>query len=142
MIPFDNIPNDLRSSLFFAEISVNGSVPTISSNNEPTPPLISCDGAVTSITFPELSGVWDIELDNDYYNATEREIVQWLQSSFDSTFNTQQIGSAVNIGNIDTGNHRFKLIPVHSTSFQSPTDNTTFTVADDGSLTFCLSPAI
>lgn len=104
------------------------------------PPLIiSCDGASDSTTFPELSGVWDIELDGDYYDATEREIVQWLQSSFDSTFNTQQIGSAVTIKNIDTGSHRFRLVPVHSTSFQAPANNITFIEHENGSLTFCLN---
>lgn len=107
-----------------------------------TPPLISCEGAVTSIVFPELSGVWDIELDGSYYDAAEREIVFWLQSAWDATFNTQKTGSVVNIANIDTGDHRFKLIPVHSTSFQTPTGNITFIEHEDGSLTFCLSPAI
>ena len=142
MIPFDNIPNDLRSSLFFAEISINGNTPVVSSNTDPIPPLISCEGAVTSITFPELSGVWDIQLDGQYYDAAEREIVQWLQNSFNSTCNNHKVGTVVNISNIDTDNHRFKLIPVQSASYQDPTGNTTFMEHEDGSLTFCLSPSI
>jgi hypothetical protein len=39
------------------------------------PREISCDGAVTSIVFPELSGVWDIELDGSYYDAAERDCI-------------------------------------------------------------------
>lgn len=139
---FNNIPDQLRTPLFFGEVSINGNTPVGSSNTEPNPPLISCEGAVTSIVFPELSGIWDIELDGSYYDAAEREIVFWLQSAWDTTFNTQKTGSVVNIANIDTGNHRFKLIPVHSTSFQTPTGNITFMEHEDGSLTFCLSPSI
>jgi len=139
---FNNIPDQLRTPLFFGEVSINGNTPVVSSNTVPNPPLISCDGAVTSITFPELSGVWDIQLDGQYYDAAEIEIVQWLQNSFNSTFNTHKVGNVVNISNIDTDNHRFKLIPVQSASYQDPTGNTTFTEHEDGSLTFCLSPAI
>jgi hypothetical protein len=47
------------------------------------------------------------------------------------------------IQSTDTSNHRIKLEPISGTSFTANTeDNPTFMEHEDGSLTFCLSPAI
>lgn len=50
---FNDIPNQLRTPLFFCEVSINGNTPVVSSNTEPTPPLISCAGATNSVVFEE-----------------------------------------------------------------------------------------
>lgn len=50
---FNNIPDQLRTPLFFGEVSINGNTPVLSSNTDPNPPLISCDGATNSIVFAE-----------------------------------------------------------------------------------------
>ncbi|MEG2273665.1 MAG: hypothetical protein RSC05_15475 [Acinetobacter sp.] len=50
---FNDIPNQLRTPLFFGEVSINGNTPDVASNNDPAPPLISCDGATNSVVFEE-----------------------------------------------------------------------------------------
>jgi len=142
MIPFDNIPNDLRSSLFFAEISVNGSVPTISSNNDPTPPLISCTGATSIMSFSQIAGVWSIYVD-DFETPVATGNIGAALSQFLELYSGKLTGDydgVMFIQNIDNIPHRIKLVPESATSFTANTeDNPTFLVHEDGSLTFCLA---
>ena len=142
MIPFDNIPNDLRSSLFFAEISVNGSVPTISSNSEPAPPLISCTGATSIMSFSQIAGVWSIYVD-DFETPTVSGNIGPALSQLLELYSGKLTGDydgVMFIQNIDNIPHRLKFVPISATSFTANVeDNPTFIVHDDGSLTFCLA---
>ncbi|ENX00875.1 hypothetical protein F900_01859 [Acinetobacter modestus] len=142
MIPFDNIPNNLRSSLFFSEISVNGSVPTVQSNNDPAPPLISCDGATNSMSFSQIAGVWSIYVD-DFETPVATGNIGPALSQVLTAYSGKLIGDydgVMYIQSTDTSNHRIKLEPISGTSFTANTeDNPTFLEYEDGSLTFCLS---
>lgn len=80
---FNDIPNQLRAPLFFSEISVNGSVPTVQSNNDPAPPLISCAGATASFVATTDLGNRTIEVSVnggsfvDIYAAQELSVLHY-----------------------------------------------------------------
>lgn len=104
----------------------------------PTPPEISCDGAIPYITFGILDGIWDIQINDDLYDTTGRTVAQFLQQTFDGILLVSET-DGTKIENLQGSNYRFKLIPKESTSFFTPTDNTTFIEHNDASLTFCLA---
>lgn len=142
---FNNIPNDLRSSLFFSELSVNGNSPIVSSNTDPNPPIISCEGATMSMSFSQIAGVWSIYVD-DFETPVATGNIGSALSQVLTAYSGKLIGDydgVMFIQNTDNIPHRMKLAPESATSFIANTEeNPTFTVHDDGSLTFCLSPAI
>lgn len=141
---FNNIPNDLRSSLFFSELSVNGNSPRIASGADPNP-HISCDGATMSMSFSVIAGVWSIYVD-DFETPVATGNIGSALSQVLTAYSGKLIGDydgVMFIQNTDNIPHRMKLAPESATSFIANTEeNPTFTVHDDGSLTFCLSPAI
>ena len=141
---FNNIPNDLRSSLFFSELSVNGNSPRIASGADPNP-HISCDGATISMSFSVIAGVWSIYVD-DFETPVATGNIGPALSQVLTVYSGKLIGDydgVMYIQSTDTSNHRIKLEPISGTSFTANTeDNPTFMEHDDGSLTFCLSPAI
>lgn len=142
---FNNIPNDLRSSLFFSELSVNGNSPRIASGADPNPPHISCDGATMSMSFSVIAGVWSIYVD-DFETPVATGNIGPALSQVLTVYSGKLIGDydgVMYIQSTDTSNHRIKLEPLSGTSFTANTeDNPTFMEHEDGSLTFCLSPAI
>ena len=141
MIPFDKIPNDLRSNLFFSEITVNGNAPAVvDSSTDPNPPIIGCEGAIQYITFGSLDGVWDVQIYDDLYDTSGRTVAEFLQNLFEGYFLVTNT-DGVRIENLQSGAYKFKLIPKESTSYIAPIDNSTFLEHEDGSLTFCLSSA-
>jgi len=141
---FNNIPNDLRSSLFFSELSVNGNSPRIASGADPNP-HISCDGATMSMSFSVIAGVWSIYVD-DFETPVATGNIGPALSQVLTAYSGKLIGDydgVMYIQSTDTSNHRIKLEPLSGTSFTANTeDNPTFMEHEDGSLTFCLSPAI
>ncbi|WP_336938948.1 hypothetical protein [Acinetobacter modestus] len=141
---FNNIPNDLRSSLFFSELSVNGNSPRIASGADPNP-HISCDGATMSMSFSVIAGVWSIYVD-DFETPVATGNIGPALSQVLTVYSGKLIGDydgVMYIQSTDTSNHRIKLEPLSGTSFTANTeDNPTFMEHEDGSLTFCLSPAI
>ena len=60
---FNDIPNQLRTPLFFCEVSINGNTPPeVASNNDPAPPLISCTGATSIMSFSQSTKYTKMEL--------------------------------------------------------------------------------
>lgn len=139
---FNTIPNQLRTPLFFSEISVNGSVPTVLSNNDPEQPLISCDGATSIMSFSQIAGAWNIYVD-DFETPTASGNIGPALSQLLGLYSGKLTGDydgVMFIQNIDNIPHRLKFVPVSATSFTANVeDNPTFIVHDDGSLTFCLA---
>lgn len=142
---FNNIPDQLRTPLFFGEVSINGNTPVVSSNTDPNPPNISCEGATMSMSFSQIAGVWSIYVD-DFETPVATGNIGPALSQVLTAYSGKLIGDydgVMYIQSTDTSNHRIKLEPISGTSFTANTeDNPTFMEHEDGSLTFCLSPAI
>lgn len=98
-------------------------------------------GATNSITFPLLTGYWELEVDDvkwgsdgNFHPLTILGDYQYLIDTFYAP-----ISDDFSMQNIDTQNdHRIRLIPKMSANYTAPTDNQTFIEHEDGSLTFCL----
>lgn len=105
---------------------------------------ISCEGATDSIYFPYFQGYWDIELDGVLYTTGETGVAPYIRANLSSILDAGDDGY-MGIENLDSVNHRIKLIPLNNPSdpneYSTPVDNPTFTEHEDGSLTFCLAPA-
>lgn len=106
-----------------------------SSNN-----LISCEGAAQRIDFEYISGTWQFfidDLEEIYFEGLAGHFISEvttdypnLHSDYDGYFWME---------NVDTQNHRVKMVPVDGTSYLNVTNNPTFVKHEDGSLTFCLA---
>lgn len=108
---------------------------------------MSCEGATSIINFQHIEGDWHFYLDdfaneillggaNDFTNYLNNEMSDKLAGDFDGFFW---------IENLDTQPHRIKMVPKISelpTVYPlPPLNNPTFLIQEDGSITFCLSPA-
>lgn len=106
-----------------------------SSNN-----LISCEGATQRIDFEYISGTWQFfidDLEEMYFEGLASHLINELlidypnlHSDYDGYFWME---------NVDTQNHRVKMVPVDGTSYLNVTNNPTFVEHEDDSLTFCLA---
>ncbi len=110
-----------------------------------TPPLISCDGATMSMSFSQIAGVWSIYVDDLETSVATGNIGAALSQVL-TVYDGKLVGDydgVMYIQSTDTSNHRIKLGPISGTSYTANIeDNPTFIEHGDGSLTFCLSPAI
>ncbi len=110
-----------------------------------TPPLISCDGATSSMSFSAIAGVWSIYVD-DFETSVATGNIGPALSQVLTAYSGKLTGSYDGVMYIqvtDNSNHRIKLEPVSGTSFTANSEyNPTFLEHEDGSLTFCLSPPI
>ena len=140
---FNDIPNQLRTPLFFCEVSINGNTPPeVASNNDPAPPLISCTGATSIMSFSQIAGAWSIYVDDFEMPVATGNIGAALSQLLElySGKLTGDYDGVMFIQNIDNIPHRIKLVPESATSFTANVeDNPTFIVHDDGILTFCLA---
>lgn len=106
--------------------------------------VISCDGAIDNIGF-FITGNWKIYIDDETepYVGYISDALSQLFSSYSGKI-TGDWDGAMFMQNIDNVPHRFRFVPESNTNYV-PDDiegNPTFMEHDDGSLTFCLSPAI
>ena len=106
---------------------------------------ISCEGATDFIYFPSFGGDWNIELDGVLHTTDGSRVAPYIRANLSSILHAGGDGGT-GIGNLDSVNHRIKLIPLNNPSYpneySTPVDNPTFTEHEDGSLTFCLAPVV
>ncbi|KXZ68752.1 hypothetical protein [Acinetobacter venetianus] len=120
---FSNIPEGLRTPLFFGEISINGTVPTVSDNGEdPIPPQISCTGATATFKVQHLlkNGIVDVTLLKLFIDGVlwgdDQEVPAWLEITPLEEQYTGEIPlgfdlyhGVVEWKNNDTQNHRIEF---------------------------------
>ncbi|MEN4984026.1 hypothetical protein [Acinetobacter modestus] len=147
---FNNIPDQLRTPLFFGEVSINGNTPVVSSNTEPNPPLISCEGATFRAHFLSSPDTyqkqWSVELDgisydlafdailSDYYMP--QEVLDVLKINGDGDWFIENRTSDI---------HRVRFIPdedslpVESPDIDLASNPTIHIDEETGIISFCLA---
>lgn len=142
---FNNIPENLRTPLFYAEVTVNGNgFPTSGGGDGGQ---ISCAGATDRMLFSGFDGLWNLVLDGvmvgesldtadlNYLINTDTNLNDKLTSETDGFFD---------IWNIDSIPHRLTLIPMGDNVYIVDSEYSTpcFQENPDGSLAFCLAPVV
>lgn len=106
-----------------------------------TPPLISCVGATSSMSFSHIAGDWNIYMDDDATPTVTGGIGEALSQLLE-LYSGKLAGDydgVMYIQNIDNIPHRLRCTPIFATSFTpNLEENPTFVADDNGGFYFCL----
>lgn len=142
---FNNIPDQLRTPLFFSEVSINGNTPVVVTSTTPPNKPIGCEGATTTVLIPDILGQYSFTLnDASLTTASAEEFKTIIEGDPELSllFAVSTADGALQITNISSEYQRFGLLPFEPSnpSMGAPELNPTAKIGEYGKLTFCLSP--